>query len=95
MTEFVMMIATALALADIALAATLLSVYYGLFRGVRAPVSLGLTLFSLFIMAQGIVMLVTYLDMLTIVPDFDALLLAGLTALEAVALVLLLRTART
>lgn len=95
MTEFVMMIAAGFALVDVVIAALLLSVYYRLFREIRAPVNAGLALFSVFIMAQGVVILATYLDMLTIVPDIDALLLAGVTALEAVALVILLRTART
>jgi hypothetical protein len=95
MTELVMMIASGFALVDIAVAALLLLTYYGLFRGIRAPVSLGLMLFSVFTMAQGIVLLATYLDMLAIVPDIDAPLLAGVSALEAVGLVALLRTART
>lgn len=95
MTELVMMIAAGFAALDVVLAALLLAIYYGVFREVRAPVSMGLTVFAVFLFGQGLVLLVTYLDMLTIVPDVDAPLLAGVTALEAVGLAALLATART
>lgn len=94
MTELVMMVASGFAAADVALAALLLALYFGVVRKVRAPVSLGLTMFSVFVLAQGLVLLVVYLDMLTIVPDPDALLLAGVTGIEALALGTLLWTAR-
>lgn len=94
MTELVMMIASGFAAADVALAALLLAVYFGVLREVRAPVSMGLTLFSAFVLVQGLIILAVDLDMLTIVPDPDALLLAGVTGFEALALGTLLWTAR-
>lgn len=95
MTEFVMMLATALAGVDLVLAVLLLSVYWGVYREIRAPVSKGLAVFSVFLMAQGIVALIAYIEMLAVIPDELAPFLALMMGLEAVAAAVLLRTART
>jgi len=89
-----MMVAAALAGVDIVLASLLLSVYLGMYRKVRAPLTMGLALFSTFFLVQGLVALVTYLAMLSLIPDLLAPLLVLMMALEAVGLAWLLRTTR-
>ena len=90
-----MMVATALAVLDSVLAVLIFLVYWGVYRKVRAPLSQGLMVFSVFLIAQGVVALATYVAMLAIIPDELAPLLVAMMGLEAVGLVILLRSART
>lgn len=88
-----MMVATALAVIDSLLAVGIFSVYWRVYRRVRAPLSQGLVVFAGVLVAQGIVSLCTYVAMLSLIPDELAPLLVVMMGLEAVGLVVLLRTA--
>ena len=88
-----MMLATALAVVDSVLAVLIFSVYLRLYRRVRAPLCQGLMVFSVFLIAQGVASVITYVAMVAIIPDELAPLLVVMMALEALGLGVLLRTA--
>ena len=93
MPELMMMLATALAVVDSVLAVLIFSVYLRLYRRVRAPLSQGLMVFSVFLIAQGVASVITYVAMVAIIPVELAPLLVVMMALEALGLGVLLRTA--
>jgi len=79
--------------ANILLAATLLSVYRGIYARTKAPFSLALILFAGAFLAQNLLTVYSLATMMELVPGTLDPYLLGVGALEAIGLVAMLWTA--
>ncbi len=93
MTSLLMLGSLAVGAANVVLAATLLTVYRGVYAQTKAPFSLALLLFAAAFLAQNLLMIYSLGTMMDVVPGILDPYLLGIGVLEAVGLGAMLWTA--